>query len=177
MVRKTKIVMNYKHIYNVKVTPIFSDDKKFRYSLEIIKTDALKSNIKTVCVIMQNPSYADKGVADKSVQFIEKLIFCKGYKEFDNVYKIIVVNQYAYIQTLDFEGEKIKIGINTDSHIKSAIDNSEIILIAWGSSNKYIDRQKTINSMINLANNKVSYKTKSHPSRGSYKNFISAYTP
>ena len=167
----------YRHIDNVNVTPSFSDDGKFRYNLEVIKTDAQQTDSKTVCVIMQNPSYANKEVADKSVQFIEKLIFYKGYVEFDGVYKIIVVNQFALIQTKDFEGDDNTLDAENEKSIKSAINASDIILVAWGVNNKYKNMQKTINSMLRLVSNKKTYKTKSHPSRGDYKNFISDYTP
>ena len=169
--------MKYKHIDGVDVTPIFSDDKKFRYKLEIIKTNPLKSDRKTVCVIMQNPSYANKNFADKSVQFIEKLIFCKDYEEFKDVYKILVVNQFAYIQTQDFKGNDKNIGVDNDRYIKSAINDSDIILIAWGKSNSYYDRQEVINCTLRSTSNKKMYKTKLHPRVGHYKNFISAYSP
>jgi len=32
------------------------------------------------CVVMQNPSYADEDVADKSVQFMEKIVFKKVFQ-------------------------------------------------------------------------------------------------
>ena len=126
---------------------------------------------------MQNPSGANEDVADKSVQFIEKLIFNEGYKEFDNVQKIIVVNQFAQIQTKDFKGNDKTIDLKNDGHIKSAINESDIILVAWGKNNNYRDRQEAINCKLRLTNNKKMYKTKKHPSRGFYKNFISDYTP
>jgi len=167
----------YKHIGGLKITPKFSEDKKFRYKLEAIKIDRIGSDRKTVCVIMQNPSDANKNVADKSVQFIEKLIFNEDYKEFENVRKIIVVNQFADIQKKDFKGDDGVIDPENDKYIKSAINESNIILVAWGKSNSYYKRQESINGMLRLTRNKKMYKTKKHPSRGFYKNFISAYTP
>lgn len=53
---------------------------------------------------MQNPSYAGEEVADKSVQFMEKVVFQKGLPEFRDVRRLIVVNQFAYIETNNFEG-------------------------------------------------------------------------
>ena len=167
----------YKHIDNLKVTAKFSEDSKFRYKLEAIKTDRIDSDRKTVCVIMQNPSDANENVADKSVQFIEKLIFDEDYKEFENVCKIIVVNQFAYIRKKGFKGDYGAIGPENDKYVKSAINESNIILVAWGKSNSYRDRQEAINCKLRLTNNKKMYKTKKHPSRGFYKNFISDYTP
>lgn len=167
----------YKHIDNLNVTAEFSKNNKFRYKLEAIKTDRTDSDRKIICVIMQNPSDADKNVADKSVQFIEKLIFNEDYKEFENVHKIIVVNQFAYVQKKDFKCDESFIGSKNDEKIKSAINESKIILVAWGKSNRYYDRQEAIKRMLRLTTNKKMYETKKHPSRGFYKNFTIDYTP
>jgi hypothetical protein len=40
---------------------------------------------------MQNPSYADEDVADKAVQFLEKVVFKKGLPEFDGLGSLIVL--------------------------------------------------------------------------------------
>ena len=73
---------------------------------------------------MQNPSVANVEIADKSVQFLEKLIFTKGYSEFRNVKKIIIVNQFAFIKTNDFNGSELHIGQKNDVHILEAIRES-----------------------------------------------------
>jgi hypothetical protein len=165
--------LKYKHIENVEVTNVeFSDDKKFRYRLEIQLKN--KSEGKTVCVIMQNPSYADRNIADKSVNFLEKLIFEKKYKEFSNVYKIIIVNQFAYIQTNDFSGLNEQIGEKNNNIIEKSIDVADIILIAWGKSNSFHNRIKFVNEILKKKQKKC-YVTKKHPSRGFYDNFIEEY--
>ncbi len=173
----TIIMSTYKHINNLEVRAEFSKDNKFRYKLEAIKTNGKDSDRKIICVIMQNPSEANENIADKSVQFIEKLIFNKGYKEFENVHKIIVVNRFAYVQKKDFKGGGSAIGPKNDKSIESAINESNIILIAWGKSNRYKERQEAVNRMLFLTSNKKMYKTKKHPSRGFYNNFISDYIP
>ena len=91
--------MNFKHIDGTSATAVFSDCKKYRYRLTIQNHNS--SGSETVCVIMQNPSVANAEIADKSVQFLEKLIFTKGYSEFGNVKKIIIVNQFALYKTSD----------------------------------------------------------------------------
>ncbi|MDP8162892.1 DUF1643 domain-containing protein [Pasteurella skyensis] len=163
--------MYFKHIDNVDVQAVFSNN--YRYSLEITKNNT--NNGKTVCVIMQNPSEANKERADKSVQFIEKLIFLKGYSEFANVRKIIIVNQFAYIQKKGFQGLDEHIGVDNDKYIKESIEKSEIVLIAWGVSNTCYDRQNEINRILAKYENKVLLQTKKHPSRGTYKDFIEKY--
>jgi hypothetical protein len=62
--------------------------------LEIVLNGAAPTG-KTVCVVMQNPSYAGEDVADKSVQFMEKVVFQKGLAEFTDVRRLIVVNQFV----------------------------------------------------------------------------------
>lgn len=166
----------YKHIDNLKVTAEFSEDKKFRYKLEAIKTDRVDSDTKTVCVIMQNPSNANEKVAYKSVHFIENLIFDKNNKEFENVSKIIVVNQFAYVKTKDFKGGREFLGPENDEYIKSAINEADVILVAWGKSNKYDYRKVSINQMLRLTSNKKMYETISHPSMPSYNNILRDYT-
>jgi len=170
---KSDSVTIYRHIPEVTAQASLSSCKKFRYRLTI-NNPALKKG-KTVCVVMQNPSVANSDIADKSAQFLEKLIFLKDYSEFKDVKEIIIVNQFAYIQTKDFKGSDKNIGVDNDVHIAQAIKSSDIILIAWGVSNKYRKRQLTINSILNKFSNKVLLQTKKHPSRGTYKDFIKPY--
>ena len=74
--RLSELVMIYKHIDSVTVSAQFAweGELRFRYRLEIVLKDAVPTG-KTACVVMQNPSYAGEDVADKSVQFMEKVIF------------------------------------------------------------------------------------------------------
>lgn len=121
---------------------------------------------------MQNPSEANSEQADKSVQFLEKLVFRSGYKEFSEVTEMIIVNQFAYIQKKEFMGSKYHIGPDNDAYIWDAVQKAQIVLIAWGKNNNYEDRQNTILAILKSAGNKKLYKTKKHPSRGHYKDFI-----
>jgi hypothetical protein len=165
--------MAHKHIDGVTVRSEFSECQKYRYTLSIEKTGS--SGDEGLCVIMQNPSYASSENADKSVQFIEKLVFEKKYSEFKNVKKIIVVNQFAFIQTKDFVGSDNNIGTNNDKHIRETIQSCDLVLVAWGKSNNYDDRIATINTMIKDSGKSRLFQTKSHPSRGTYVNFVEKY--
>ena len=164
---------DFKHIEGTSANAIFSDCKKYRYRLTVQNDNS--SGSETVCVIMQNPSVANAEIADKSVQFLEKLIFTKGYSEFRNVEKIIVVNQFAFVKTKDFNGSELYIGQENDAHISAAIRESDIVLIAWGRSNRYSERKAAINTMLAEHSDKTLLETKSHPSRGTYINFIQTY--
>ena len=166
--------MIFRHIEGASVDAVFSNCKKYRYKLTIQNDNS--SGSETVCVVMQNPSVANTEIADKSVQFLEKLIFTKGYSEFRNVKKIIIVNQFALIQTNDFKGLESDIGEKNEGHILEAIRESDIVLIAWGRDNSYSERKETVNNMLAEHPSKTLLETNKHPSRGTYINFVKAYS-
>ena len=165
--------MIYKHIDGVKVSAQFSKGRKpkYRYRLEI-GLQSSSTDGKTVCVVMQNPSYAGEKVADKSVQFMEKVVFQKGLSEFSGVRRLIVVNQFAYIQTNNFEGRSDQVGIRNNSAIESALRESDIVILGWGSGNKFKDRRDFVINLLKQFKGKQLFKTKMHPSRGRYAGFI-----
>ncbi len=124
---------------------------------------------------MQNPSYAGEYVADKSVQFLEKVVFKKGLPEFEGVRRLIVVNQLAYIQTNDFEGLPHQIGELNDAAIMTALNESDSIVLAWGSSNRFEARKAFVHGLHGGMKQKTLLQTKMHPSRGRYDGFIQLY--
>jgi len=164
----------YKHIEGVRASAQFSKDKKYRYRLEIL-LQPKSTKGKTVCVVMQNPSYAGEDVADKSVQFMEKVVFQRGLSEFRGVWRLIVVNQFAYIETNNFKGLPDQIGTKNDFAIETALRESDIIIIGWGSGNKFQDRQTFIIGLLKQMDGRQLFKTKMHPSRGQYDGFIQPF--
>lgn len=166
--------MIYKHIGGLKVSAQFSKDKKYRYRLGItLQSKPTKG--KTVCVVMQNPSYAGEKIADKSVQFMEKVIFQRGLPEFSGVQRLIVVNQFAYIETNNFEGRPDQIGAKNNSAIESSLKEADIVILGWGSGNKFKDRQDFVINLLKPLKGKRLFKTKMHPSRGRYDGFIQPF--
>ncbi len=163
--------MTYKHIHGVKVFADFSKDEKFRYSLEIILESA-PVMAKTVCVVMQNPSCAGAKVSDKSVHFMEKVVFQKGLPEFRDVRRLIIVNQFAYIETNNFEGRVDQVGEKNNRSIESAFNEADIVILGWGSGNKFKNRQDFVFNLLRELKGKQLYRTKMHPSRGRYAGFI-----
>jgi hypothetical protein len=165
--------MIYRHIDGVEVSAVFATENnmQFRYRLDVALQEKLQKG-KTACVVMQNPSYAGEDIADKSVQFMEKLIFRKEYPEFQGVQKMIVVNLFAYIQTNDFEGLDFQIGSQNDSAIREAMEESDIVILGWGVGKDFQGRKDFVSNMLNKMINKTIYKTKKHPSRGRYEGFI-----
>lgn len=164
--------MIYRHIDHVAVTADFSEESgvRFQYRLEIVRTDVPPG--KTACVVMQNPSYASEDIADKSVQFMEKNVFTRCLPEFSGVSRLIVVNQFARVQTNNFLGRQADVGIRNDKAITSAIERSDIVVIGWGSSNPFSDRQDFVLKFLGTTTGKVKLKTAMHPSRGRYDGFI-----
>jgi hypothetical protein len=168
--------MRYKHIDGVAVRAQFSEENKplYRYRLEITLQDASAQGT-TACVVMQNPSVASTDKADKSVQFMEKVVFQKKLPEFDGVQRLIVVNQFAYIQTNDFQGLPQQIGENNNAAIKAAFRESDIIIIAWGAGNSFEDRKEFVLGLLKQMEGKKLLMTKMHPSRGRYDGFIQPF--
>lgn len=167
----------YKHIDGVKVTAQFSYENglHYRYRLEIVLIDAVPTG-KTVCVVMQNPSYAREDVADKSVQFMEKVVFKKGLVELEGARRLIVVNQFAHIQTKDFHGLPHEIGACNDVAIKDALYESDIVILGWGSTNRFEERKAFVIGLLEgIEKQKKIFMTRMHPSRGRYAGFILPY--
>ena len=165
--------MRYFHIKNVSIRADFSTEGGvlYRYRLEVKLSGALKSS-RTVCAVMQNPSYAGEEMADKSVQFLEKNIFELDLPEFESVGRLIVVNQFARVQTRDFVGLPSDIGSRNDEAVAGAVAESETVVIAWGSSNRFHARKEHILQLLKRQRGKRFYQTRMHPSRGRYAGFI-----
>ncbi|WP_024851269.1 DUF1643 domain-containing protein [Hydrogenovibrio kuenenii] len=166
----------YLHRPNLTVTADFSAEEIpiFRYRLEARK-DGASSKPRTVCAVMQNPSYASVEIADKSVQVLERVVFEKGLVEFNGIERLIVVNQFAFIQTNDFIGTDDQIGERNDQAIEKAIDESEIVLIAWGKDNGFVQRQERILEIVQGKKGKTLLQTSRHPSRVIYDGFIQPF--
>lgn len=162
--------MRFRHLPGIDAKAEFSDEGEFRFNL--ILTDQRRTSGITACVIMQNPSSAGETQADKSVHFLENLIFEKGLPEFSDVNRCIVVNQFARVQTKGFKGLKADIGVENDRHLKAAILASDLILIAWGKRNSFVERQEAILKLLKKTKGKKILMTRKHPSRGSYRDFV-----
>ena len=172
--KKTRVL--YKHTPGSVVCAEFRLDGnvRYRYRLEIALSDAAATD-KTACVVMQNPSYACEESADKSVKFMETVVFEKGLPEFRGVRRLIVVNQFAKIQTNDFQGLPHEVGSLNDAAIKAALAESDIVILGWGSSNRFEERKAFVLGLLREMKGKTVFKTRMHPSRGRYEGFIQPY--
>jgi hypothetical protein len=170
------VKQTYLHRQNLTIRVEFSSEGTpiFRYRLEATKITA-SNNPKTVCAVMQNPSYASIEIADKSVQVLERVVFEKELAEFNGVERLIVVNQFAFIQTKHFVGTDDQIGERNDDAIARAVGESEIVLIAWGKDNGFMQRQKRILEIVRAKEGKTLLQTSRHPSRVIYDGFIQQF--
>jgi len=168
--------MRHAHIPGVKVKARFTLEKgrRYRHWMEITHSQRPKTG-KTVCVIMQNPSYADASWADKSVQFMEKIVFERGLEAFGRARRLIVVNLYALVQTHDFQGRPEDIGASNNRAIRAAFWASEIVILGWGKSDCFQDRRQTVLEWLPGRPGQKLYQTRKHPSRGFYEGFIHPY--
>ena len=160
----------YRHIDNVRVEPpdfACEQGVRYRYRLEITKHGASRSP-KTACVVMQNPSCAGKDIADRSVKFLEKVVFGKQQQAFDGVERLLIVNQFARVQTKTSAlnrkfGCDSDIGVRNNEAIKSALEEAQVIVIAWGKSNKFKKRQEYVYALLRPMTDKQLYRTRYHP--------------
>jgi hypothetical protein len=130
----------------------------------------------TICVIMQNPSYADEHIADKSVNFLERLIFEESQSSFTGIRRLIIVNLFAFILTDGFQGEQNQIGIENDKFIENAITQSNFVLVAWGKNSKHKNRISQVTKILRKYPDKTLYESEKHPSRGTFsKSYIRGY--
>ena len=88
------------------------------------------------------------------------------------VERLIVVNQFARVQTNDFEGLPSDIGPGNNRAIAAALKESQIIIIGWGVGNRFEARKKWVLDLLKRLRGKKLYQTRSHPSRGRYAGFI-----
>ncbi len=165
--------MRFNHIPGVIVTADFAveNGQRYRYRLDVSLVNPPSVGA-TACVIMMNPSYACVEHADKSVQFMERVVFLKELPEFAEVGRLIVVNQFAKIQTKDFQGRPQDIGSRNDAAIRTAFAESDVIIVAWGCANPFCERMAFVQELLANMPEKRLYRTSKHPSRGKYEGFI-----
>jgi hypothetical protein len=87
------VVHHYEKVDQSRIKAKFSHDRKHRYSLYLPFKDRVDGH--TVCVIGQNPSYADEKIADKTLHYIEHLV----YDKCPEVGSIVVLNLFSRVDT------------------------------------------------------------------------------
>ena len=111
------------------MSAIISNCGTFRYRLD---REIIAGNNKAVAWIMVNPSTADATLND---QTIKKVI---GFSERNGFGRAIVGNIFAYRATdvRELESTNDPVGPDNDTHLQRIIDESDKIIVAWGSIDK-----------------------------------------
>lgn len=90
-------VPHFEHVDLPNVRSVFFDDRSHRACLKIPFSGTRGSE--TLCVIGQNPSAADEREADKTIHYLEKLIYLKH----SQYRQLIVLNLYSQVDTTKSE--------------------------------------------------------------------------
>ncbi len=90
-------VPHFEHVDLLNVQSCFFDDRSHRAYLKI--PFAGDRGTETLCVIGQNPSAADECEADKTIHYLEKLIYLKYFQ----YRQLIVLNLYSQVDTTKTE--------------------------------------------------------------------------
>ena len=103
----------------------FSECNRFRKFLKVSYIG--RENGKTLCIIGQNPSNANRDIADKTIYFIEKYI----YENFEYISTIYFLNLYSRVDTDKSEIENLEHD-TFDSFMLNALSDFELFLIIYG---------------------------------------------
>lgn len=118
-------VCHFEKIDKTSTNVEFSNDMRYRKFLEVKYIDRNEGT--ELCVIGQNPSYADAECADKTISYIEKYV----YKHKPNISHLYFINLYSIIDTdksLPFEPNHKEF----DEHMNSCLSNFDQFLIIYG---------------------------------------------
>lgn len=127
---------------------VFSDDRKYRYSLwrdlggDSAQRRPWTESLKQVCFVMLNPSVADADVNDRTVTR------CIGYAKSWGYGRLVVVNLFAFVSTdpdpITKYGDAITGDPQNIDTIVGAATSSQLVVAAWGATpipNKQRPRQ------------------------------------
>lgn len=145
MARIGRQIPHFKAVDLYSIEAVFSPDKSSRYRLSMNYSDNLIDREREKCavVIMKNPSSADAAMADATIRKVETFI----YHHFPDVRSLHILNIFAYRATEPGDlneaflshGPEMVIGAENDHFIRSAVRDSDYILLAWG-NNSGIDK-------------------------------------
>jgi hypothetical protein len=130
----------YEGVVIMKRDAIFSNSRKYRYSL-LREWD---SSLPRVLYVMLNPSIADDEADDQTIKrciyFAKKFGF--GSLEVVNLYALISTDPSAIRTESEPEGKE------NDSHILEAAKRSSKIIVAWGEKGFYNQRHNKVTRML-----------------------------
>ena len=119
---------------------VFSDNREYRYTL----WRTWNSKVGYAMFICLNPSTADEIEDDPTVRR------CIGFAEMWGYGALCMTNLFAYRATnpKDMQETKYPIGSENDHFLKSIAASANIVIAAWGSKGNFLQRDKTVISLI-----------------------------
>lgn len=119
---------------------IFSEDRRFRFSLTII----WEPELPIINFLMLNPSTADEIKNDPTVERCERRVRMWGFGG------LIVTNIFALRATNpdDLYSQSVIIGKDNDIHIMKAAERAEYTVCAWGGHGKLLGRGMNVKKML-----------------------------
>jgi hypothetical protein len=117
----------------------FSDDHVYRYALW-----RRWGHGPQVCFIMLNPSIADATANDPTITR------CIGFAQSQGFDQLIVGNLFALISTDPKQLKKAvdPVGPDNDRWLKKMVDESDLVIAAWGVHGSIRGRDKAVRAMI-----------------------------
>lgn len=126
-------ISHFEKVDIAKITPEFSDDKKYRYKLSL-PFHPEPSRTKRAAIILKNPSSADAMKADKTVYNAAKTI----YMSFPDVGTVEILNLFGIrgtkpcdVVVVHESGGNI-VGARNDDAIDEVISAVDYVVLAWG---------------------------------------------
>lgn len=152
----------------------FSPDKKHRFSLTIPYSG--RSGKKSICIIGQNPSYADAATADKTIHYLERLI----YEKYPQYSQIIILNLFSRVDTAKSETTDL-LSLKAARIFRQTIQNNSDFLVIYGAvkdqrAYKFVKRAKQLRSLLRGKNVlKIDIDTNYAPHPGNPKIYYGNY--
>ncbi|WP_075035065.1 DUF1643 domain-containing protein [Halobacillus dabanensis] len=123
------------------VNAVLDASKQYRYLLECV----WDADNKVVTFVMLNPSHADTNICDRTINR------CVNYSKSWGYGKMNVVNLFA-LRSKDPKYLKVHpnpIGDENDRYILDAVNESDLLLLAWGGKHSSIkNRNKEVQSIL-----------------------------
>jgi hypothetical protein len=137
----------------ITVKAVFSENEKYRYML----TKVWDKDKPKALMIGINPSKATHLKSDNTATNAMNYFIDSGYGT------MIIVNLYSFMSTKT-EGlskrDEIYEAINNE-YIKKACKEADMVLVAWGYAQEYIDRKRQVDEILNQYRHKVKcFRTK-----------------
>ncbi|CAE6902551.1 Protein conserved in bacteria [Vibrio sp. B1ASS3] len=116
------------HFYKVDITNIesvFSEDRQHRVSLTLPFMN--RNTGKRLCIIGQNPSFADEKLADKTIHFLARYV----YEKMPEYSEIVMLNLYSRVDTKkEFKTDLLR--LSNERTLRKIISDNEDFLLVFG---------------------------------------------